>query len=550
MTNEELLHVNEVPYYSPENSEYTKNVLNTTIQTIRNYIIRIKKYNPKLGNELENELNSLTSLKNKNLYEQMNMNDKLDNLLSRIIEIYNSRILRSRIIEKIYTSTESFKENFTQIAPKQLRDIINSIESDIENLVELDDIMYVSEQFNRFRALCISIYYRKKDGDIQHDDVFKELIGDFKKRQGLDTYIQGLNIEDNKEYKRIMVNSDESFEYLYSPDIWRIMADYFDIPIQAPQAEVVIENENSTSLTIPNEQHNNWLYRLFHNLALSINRIFSRSLHTTLAIEDTRTSAVKDNRTLYEQLKDIYDKNGAEAFLLKLSEFDFRNIGFPKEKREAYLKRLDKLEKIPNELFTLNNDEDIWITCDIIADLLKKDENRFDFIDKDGNCYSIQLIGEPGPSYSNFFNCKQIIKFEMDEAVNVFCNAYFSPKSKQSPKELKRFVRMNYLYPRVLYMMGEIDFLFDTDCVYSYIKGNMIDRIKRDSENDELYLNETDSIRFLIAKGIAINDNILKISGYQIHKLKYQARRNGYNQESPNNGENPPKEADRRNPIR
>ena len=219
--------------------------------------------------------------------------------------------------------------------------------------------------------------------------------------------------------------------------------------------------------------------------------------------------------TQYEQLKYIYDKDGAEAFLERLSESDFRNIGFPKKKREEYLERLIRLEKSKNVLSTLNNDRDIWITCDTIVNLLKKDENRFDFIDKDGRHYSLQLIGEPVLPYS-IFNSEQKMRYKMENGDDVLFDVYFPPISKKNPEELKKYVRMNYLHPRVLYMMGEIDFLFDTECVYNYIKNNMIDEIQRDSENDETYLNETHSIRFLIAKGIAINEKIINIKNDQI----------------------------------
>ncbi len=500
MRNEELPKVS-APFYAPINPEFTKKELIPTIQRIENYINKIKRYNPELGNELEENLKSLTSQKNQNLYEQMNMNDKLEGMLMRIDDIYNSRILKTKIIERIDANSDSFQENFMSTTPEIIIEILTSIKDDIEKVVELDDIKEVLEKFNEFRAFCIAIYFRKKDGNILNDEVFNKIIGDFNDRQGLDTYIQGLNIENNKEYNRIMANSDESFEYLNSPDIWRIMADYLKIPIQAP-VEVIKKDENSTSLVVPNNHRKRLVNGIIYYLQLLFSNLFSvknRQSEPTSKkdyVIDTDVNpkqlAIEDQRPILEKLLDIYNTEGSVSFLYELGnslrDKTSKRIEFTEEMYKAYEKRLIEQEnlEIPNNinLFEYKNSEDLWLALfQMVLYEDKQDPDKITFKDEEGRQVCIMLEDDPIEiNYQKYaIKCTQY-KYKFiyscnDEKITVRWIV-----DEGSIENADKFIYEHAYSIHILHFLCEVDKLFGTNCIAKYAD-EIMNNVTRDEKN-------------------------------------------------------------------
>jgi len=418
------------------------------------------------------------------------MGQILDEMYQRVVEIFNRDILISIIIEKINSNAEYFKENLSQITSEEILGIINSIENNIEQLSELNDIVLVSEKFNEFRAFCISIYYRKKDGNIQNDSSFQELIGNFDAKQGLDTYIQGLNIENNKEYKRIMINSDDSFEYLLSTDIWEIVANYLDIPILG-ESEVVTEDNNNiladnnnTSLAIPNSQRRS-LGEIIYAAFVKFISLFPghKSTENVAVIEEkfnsvAKPEAIQDQRPVLEQLIDIYKTNGALEFLENLQD-KLGEVKFSDDLYEKYEEKLIMLEnrKIPEGVskFKITSSEDMWAALfEIVSYEDERNPDRIAFEDENGKASCIMLKGEPFLQSNG--EIRQKVIYTLDEQKLEFELILF--KKSIDFQKVKQHIYWDIYDVHGLHFLCEIDKLFGTHCIDRYIDDllNLIDK--------------------------------------------------------------------------
>ena len=359
----------KVSFYAPEDKSYNFELLKK-IRQVLHMIKEIKNNNVEKGDELEKELKEIVGVKNETYYDQLNMGDKIDEMYERVSIIYNGQPLRSKIIEQIELNTEYFKNNLSSITVAEILKIIESIDNNIGQLLELNDIVDMSKLFDEFRALCISIYYRKKDGNVQNDSVFQELIGDFNTKLALDTYISELNIND-KEYKRIRANSDD-IEYLENPEIWKIVSDHLGVPILA-ESEVVTEDNNNiladnnnTSLAIPNNQRRSLVYSILVAIQQNFINVISSLFKNSSEVD-------KSNTETLEFWKDLdFDR------LISLVSDKFK-IEFERERLEK--EGIPERVQLPDtKIFKPSNEEIIY---KLLEEAVNK-KNGFEYIDKNG----------------------------------------------------------------------------------------------------------------------------------------------------------------------
>ena len=359
----------KVSFYAPEDKSYNFELLKK-IRQVLHMIKEIKNNNVEKGNELEKELKEIVGVKNENYYDQLNMGDKIDEMYERVSKIYNGQPLRSKIMEQIELNTEYFKNNLSSITVAEILKIIKSIDNNIGQLLELNDIVDMSKLFDEFRALCISIYYRKKDGNVQNDSVFQELIGDFNTKLALDTYISELKIND-KEYKRIRANSDD-IEYLENPEIWKIVSDHLGVPILA-ESEVVTEDNNNiladnhnTSLAIPNNQRRSLVYSILVAIQQNFINVISSLFKNSSEVD-------KSNTETLEFWKDLdFDR------LISLVSDKFK-IEFERERLEK--EGIPERVQLPDtKIFKPSNEEIIYR---LLEEAVNK-KNGFEYIDKNG----------------------------------------------------------------------------------------------------------------------------------------------------------------------
>jgi len=500
----------KVSFYAPEDKSYNFELLKKIRQVLQ-MIKEIKTNNVEKGNELEKELKEIVGVKNENYYDQLNMGDKIDEMYERVSIIYNGQPLRSKIMEQIELNTEYLKNNLSSITVAEILKIIESIDNNIGQLLELNDIVDMSKLFDEFRALCISIYYRKKDGNVQNDSVFQELIGDFNTKLALDTYISELNIND-KEYKRIRANSDD-IEYLENPEIWKIVSDHLGVPILA-ESEVLTEDNNiladnnNTSLAIPNSQRRS-LGEIIYAAFVKFISLFQEHASTENgAVIEEKTI----NKTVYEQLKEIYTNDGAVAFLSALLSADLKKIGFPNKILQAYETRLSTLEvrDFPKEIdsFALKSDEEVWIIFNELIDLANKEE-KIMFKDKTGDEGQIVLV--------DWWTIT--IKYKESNI-------------KIKLKDLYMNNEQNIARKRPLELLYEIDELFGTNCTFDYVT-SILDVALPDFEGELCIKKGYKSQIFCLADKIETSINAIK--NFQIDRIEFMHRRKEYYEQKDEN---------------
>ena len=471
----------KVSFYAPEDKSYNFELLKKIRQVLQ-MIKEIKTNNVEKGNELEKELKEIVGEKNTNYYDQLNMGDKIDEMYEKVSKIYNGQPLRSKIMEQIELNTEYFKNNPSSITVAEILKIIKSIDNNIGQLLELNDIVDMSKLFDEFRALCISIYYRKKDGNVQNDSVFQELIGDLNTKLALDTYISELNIND-KEYKRIKANSDD-LEYLENPEIWKIVSDHLGVPILA-ESEVVTEDNNNiladnnnTSLAIPNYQRRSLGYSILAAIQQIINRFIGhKSTENVAAIEEkadiaAKPEAIQDQRPFLEQLIDIYKTNGALEFLKNLNN-KLGEAVFSEDLYEKYEEKLIMLEnrKIPDGVskFKITNPEDMWAAIfEIVSYEDKANPDRIVFKDKNGKASCIMLKDEPFVQSNG--EIRQKVIYTLDKQKLEFELILSTKYEGLELQTVKRNIYWDIYDVHGLHFLCEIDKLFGTHCIDSYIE--------------------------------------------------------------------------------
>ncbi len=198
----------------------------------------------------------------------------------------------------------------------------------------------------------------------------------------------------------------------------------------------------------------------------------------------------------YEQLKDIYDKNGATAFLKALSKADLKKIYFPKAILDNYEEKLNNqvelsaeehlgIPKEPdNSTCPLDRNEKLWINLPRIADYYVEHKEKIDigsifyphwvedtisFFDKDNNDkVTIALGSDDNPDFDTYY----------------IRHAFYIIKGKEGiikevhmlrPAEIKLKERLFNV--RTLKMLTEIDELFGTNCMTDY-KNELLSKTK------------------------------------------------------------------------
>lgn len=477
----------KVSFYAPEDKSYNFELLKKIRQVLQ-MIKEIKTNNVEKGNELEKELKEIVGVENENYYDQLNMGDKIDEMYERVSIIYNGQPLRSKIMEQIELNTDYLKNNLSSITVAEILKIIESIDNNIGQLLELNDIVDMSKLFDEFRALCISIYYRKKDGNVQNDSVFQELIGDFNTKLALATYISELNIND-KEYKRIKANSDD-IEYLENPEIWKIVSDHLGVPILA-ESEVLTEDNNNiladnnnTSLAIPNSQRRS-LGEIIYAAFVKFISLFPghKSTENVAVIEEkfnsvAKPEAIQDQRPVLEQLIDIYKTNGALEFLENLQD-KLGEVKFSDDLYEKYEEKLIMLEnrKIPEGVskFKITSSEDMWAALfEIVSYEDERNPDRIVFEDENGKASCIMLKGEPFLQSNG--EIRQKVIYTLDEQKLEFELILF--KKSIDFQKVKQHIYWDIYDVHGLHFLCEIDKLCGTHCIDRYIDDllNLIDK--------------------------------------------------------------------------
>ena len=176
--------------------------LTTKTNEIQSAIAMIRRYDSKLADELEKELKDRTTII-LNSDEQITHYANLDDLYKAVLEKYQNIVMKKKLKNAISSCKKRFENDFSNTTIKDIVDRVSGIREEINKFNEQDDdVSELSQKFAELKVLCIAMYYRKKDGNIQNDEIFKEFVGNSNEKYCLNIYILSMHFEKDRDYNR------------------------------------------------------------------------------------------------------------------------------------------------------------------------------------------------------------------------------------------------------------------------------------------------------------------------------------------------------------